>query len=130
MLTLRNLTPFDSVIQDMFRASGWTPALDLVEAPGAYQVHLELPGVAPENVEIEIVDGRLEVRGDKTVARAQEDSTWHRAERGHGRFRRLVTLPDDVDAGKIDAVFEHGVLTITPPKREEAKARRIEIKTR
>jgi len=104
------------------------PPLNLWEDDKNLYVEAELP-------ELELTDLEIFVKGDNQLSikgeRKQPDrgnGTWHRRERGHGRFSRIGELPQYVDSDKVTAELRHGVLTITLPKRKEAKARRIEAK--
>ena len=124
------LFPFGNLFEDLGPASatrGWVPALDFAETPEAYVVHAELPGVDPQGVEISIEDGRLEISGEKSAEQGEAKQGWFRVERNHGSFRRTVELPGAVDTGKVKAEAKNGVLTITLPKHEEAKARKISV---
>jgi len=122
------LFPFD--IENFFGAParrGYVPVLDFAETPEAYVVHVELPGVDPKDVEISIEDGRLEIAGEKSAEQSEEKQGWFRVERSHGSFRRALELPGAVDTGKVKAEARNGVLTITLPKHEEAKAKKISV---
>jgi HSP20 family protein len=124
------LFPFESFFEDFLGAPAarrWVPALDFAETPDAYVVHVEVPGVDPKDVEISIEDGRLEISGEKSAEQSEEHQGWFRVERSHGAFRRAVELPGAVDTGKVKAEASNGVLTITLPKHEEAKARKISV---
>ena len=124
------LFPFESLFEDFWGARanrGWVPALDFAETPDAYVVHVEVPGVDPKEIEISIEDGRLEITGEKAAEQNEEKQGWFRVERSHGSFRRALELPGAVDTGKVKAESRNGVLTITLPKREEAKARKISV---
>jgi HSP20 family protein len=106
------------------------PAADVVETERDLRVMLELPGVAPEDVAVDLENNVLTVVGEKQERRdeGEEKHTWHLMERRYGRFTRSFMLPRDVDQDAIQASFEHGVLTITIPKSEKARRRRIEIR--
>jgi HSP20 family protein len=106
----------------------WTPALDINEAPDRYTVYCELPGVKPDQVDITVNEGVLTVRGERKFYEAQNEENFHRVERRFGAFQRTITLPSAVDSDKIEATFDHGLLTIVIPKAETAKPRRIEVK--
>lgn len=106
--------------------AGWTPATSAVEAADRYVISLDLPGVPAEQVQVVAEQGRLLVSGERPTLDVK--GTAHLAERRYGKFSRAFRLPEAVDAGRIDAQFAHGVLTITLPKREPAIARTIEIK--
>jgi HSP20 family protein len=109
---------------------GWGPALDIAETADAVTVHAEIPGVDPKDVEISISGNELTLRGEKREEHEEKGKAWHRVERRYGSFVRTVSLPAPVDAGKVEAVAQDGVLTVTMPKREEARPRRIEVKVK
>jgi len=106
--------------------------LDVKEDDKAFHVAADLPGLSEKDVEITFEDGVLTIRGDKKIVRDEKQDTWHIIERSHGSFARQIALPKNVDAGAINAEFEHGVLHVMLPKQPEdqAKARRIEIKAK
>lgn len=104
------------------------PALNLWEDENNLYVEAELPGLELSNLEITVTGGnQLSIKGERPQP-TMEKGRWHREERGYGKFSRLVELPFPVCDEKVAAEFKHGVMTITLPKREEAKPRRIEIK--
>ncbi|MHB0956007.1 MAG: Hsp20/alpha crystallin family protein [Pirellulaceae bacterium] len=106
------------------------PPLNLWEDEGNYYVEAELPGSNLDSLEIYVThDRQLHIKGERQQPQAEsERATWHRQERGYGSFQRLMELPGSVDSEKVTAEFSDGVLTLTLPKLEEAKARRIEVK--
>ncbi len=92
-------------------------------------VEAELPGMTLEDLEIFVLGGnQLTIKGERRYPETGQ-STWHRRERGFGKFSRTVTLPFDVDADKIEARLKQGVLTLLMPKSEAAKPRKSEVKT-
>lgn len=106
--------------------AGWVPAVDLQETPDQYVLTAELPGLAREDVEIHLHDGRLTlsgVRRERGVACEQ----YHRVERGHGSFSRTFQLPLPVDADRVVADLRDGVLTVTCQKSHDASVRRINV---
>ena len=111
------------------RASNWLPAIDVRESNDAYRVDVELPAVAPEDVEVSCEDGLLTISGERKYQRANDDERVHRSERLFGRFARSFRLPNDADEDSIEATAAQGVITISVAKRENAKARSIEVKT-
>lgn len=142
MLTTRSLSSLDRMLSlnrafdERFDADpasrAWLPALDVVERGDAYVVTTELPGVTPDQVEVSFEQNVLTLRGTKTPsidARNTGELRVFAAERVHGTFERSVRLPEFVDADRITASFEHGVLTVSIPKAEAAKPRKIEIGT-
>ncbi|MCC6847464.1 MAG: Hsp20/alpha crystallin family protein [Deltaproteobacteria bacterium] len=89
-------------------------------------VKLEVPGVAPEDVAIEAAGRTLTVSGKREVPQPAEGS-FHRRERGAGQFSRSLQLPTDLDLGRAEASYKHGILTVRVPKKEEAKPRQIAV---
>jgi HSP20 family protein len=106
----------------------WTPAVDVYEDKDKVVLHVELPGVEPDGVDVSVEDSTLTIRGERAFARDLEEQNFHRVERRYGAFVRAFTLPATADAERVDASFDKGVLTIEVPKKEEAKPRRIQIK--
>jgi HSP20 family protein len=105
------------------------PPLNLWEDENSLYVEAELPELGLNDLEIVVNgDNQLSIKGERKQPR-QEEGMWHLQERGHGSFSRMGVLPTYVDSDKVTAEFKHGVLTITLPKRKEAKARRVEVKT-
>ncbi len=105
------------------------PALNLTEEGDNFFVRAELPGVKAESVEISVVEGRLVIRGERRVETESPEANYHRREREAGFFRRTIALPARVAPDKVSAGMKNGVLTITLPKAEEAKPRKITVKT-
>jgi len=99
-------------------ASGyvWTPRADVMETPQAVIAQVELPGVRPEQVVVEIVDGDLVVRGERNPDCGGEEPTYIIMERAHGTFARRFALPPGVDGAAISATLADGLLTVTIPK--------------
>lgn len=95
--------------------------------PESVTVTAELPGVSPKDVEVSVVGRRLTIRGERAPAAPGEGVRYHRRERGGGRFGRAVTLPFPVEGDRVAATLKDGVLTVTLPRAEADKPRRIEI---
>ena len=106
----------------------WTPAVDISERKDAYLVTAELPGVKADEVEITFEDGLLTIQGERRFAHDSADEKMHRAERYYGTFRRSITLPIHVEADKIEASMQDGVLQIMIPKAPEVQAKRIQVR--
>jgi HSP20 family protein len=109
-------------------AQAWAPAVDITERKDAYLVAVELPGVAPEDLEITFQDGLLTIQGERHAAHDPAAEKVHRAERRYGPFRRSITLPSHVMADAIEATARDGVLQILVPKATEAQAKRIPVR--
>ncbi|MCU0627443.1 MAG: Hsp20/alpha crystallin family protein [Gemmatimonadaceae bacterium] len=107
--------------------ASWSPALDIAESEAGYTLVLDVPGVSAESLSIGLERGVLTLKGERAPVARDETLRWHRGERAQGGFVRQVTLPSHVDASRITASLEHGVLTITVPKAESAKARQIPV---
>ncbi len=108
-------------------AGAFTPALDVEEDEDRFTLHVELPSVKPEDVEVSLEENVLTIAGERRFYDDREADGFRRIERHFGRFHRAVRLPDRVAADNVEANFRDGLLTITVPKAEEAKPRRIQI---
>jgi HSP20 family protein len=109
-------------------AAATYPALDLWEDENCLYVEAELPGMEIGDLEIYVTgNNQLSIRGERKLP-AVEGGTWHRQERGCGRFSRLLTLPCEVKTDEVEAQLKDGVLTIKLPKSEASKPRRLAIK--
>jgi HSP20 family protein len=106
--------------------TGWSPLVDLEETDDAYVVEAELPGVKRENVNVELVGNELSITGE--IEEQKRKGTVRRQTRRTGRFAYRVSLPSHVDAEKVEATLQDGVLKVGVPKSERAQRRRIEIK--
>jgi HSP20 family protein len=109
-------------------ADGWSPLVDIEEQDDAYVLEAELPGVKREDVNIEIVGNELAITGE--IKERERKGAVRRRTRRTGRFEYRVRLPDQVDASKIDANLDQGVLTVRVPKSAREKRQKIEIKSK
>ncbi len=105
------------------------PAINITEDNDNFYVRAELPGVKPESMDISVVEGRLLIRGERKIGTEDEKTNYHRRERESGFFRRTVALPARVSGDKVFAAMKNGILTITLPKAEESKPRKVTVKT-
>jgi HSP20 family protein len=112
-------------------AAAMPVAIDVKEDDKAFHVTADLPGLTEKDVDVSFDDGLLTIRGEKKVEREEKKDTWHIIERSSGSFARRLSLSAAIDAEKIEAKFEKGVLNVTLPKLAEEKnsARKIEIKS-
>lgn len=108
----------------------WYPVVDVTEDDDAYHVHMELPGLAKEDVKISFKDDVLLVNGEKKSEQKDEKKNYHYYERRYGKFQRAFRINSDVIEDKIDANFKDGVLMIDLPKAEIAKPKEIEVKVK
>ena len=106
----------------------FVPTVDLVEAENEYKVTVDLPGLKPEEVNVEFKGGSLWITGERKEEKEEKDKTYHRIERSYGEFRRVLPLPAEVKEEEIEAKFTDGVLKVTIPKAEVAKTKHIEVK--
>ena len=106
------------------------PAIDISEKDDAYEITAELPGMDEKNVEVKVANGTLVIKGEKKEEKEEKKKDYYLSERHYGSFERRFPVPDAVDAEKIAASFKKGVLTVTLPKKAEAKtpAKTIEVK--
>ena len=119
---------FDGLLSNRGRATqGWVPALDVWETDGEVVYAFDLPGLAKDEISIEVGDDTLTVTGERRRETKEEGDRFFRYERRYGSFSRAVGLPAGVDDSKIVADYENGVLEVHVPKPEEAKPRRIQL---
>jgi HSP20 family protein len=110
------------------RPGGFLPAMDVSENDERYRISLELPGGNKDDVQVELHEAVLTVRGQKKSEREETQEQRRYVERSYGSFSRSFRLPDDADPSRLDASFKDGVLTITVPKTERARPRTISVK--
>lgn len=138
MTPWRQFDGFENRIRQLLEESlgeaepfGWTPAVNVVETDEEMKLTAELPGVSPEDVDIEIEGNILSIRGEKKVEHEEkEEGQFRLYERSYGAFTRSFTLPTTVNADEIAAEFENGVLMVHLPKSVEARGRRIEVRAK
>ena len=108
---------------------GGYPALNVGSTPGSVEIYAFAPGIDPAKVEINLDRGVLTIDGERqsTLPTGDEKSTVHLSERFAGRFRRVVSLPDDIDPNGVSADYRDGVLHVSVKRRESAQPRRIEV---
>lgn len=114
--------------------NGWTfgtsiPSLDISETDKAVEIKLDLPGVTAKEIDIRLNGNLLTVSGERKEEQEKKGKTCHRVERRYGNFSRSITLPCPVQEDEIAAEYRDGVLSITLPKTDEAKARKISVKS-
>ena len=109
------------------RAGAWVPAVDIYETEQNVIVKAELPGIDPKDVEATVHEGTLYLKGERKYEKEVKEEHYHHVERAYGSFARSFELPASIDEDKVQADFKDGVLTLTLPKREEAKAKKIKI---
>ncbi|MEE8399353.1 MAG: Hsp20/alpha crystallin family protein [Desulfobacterales bacterium] len=105
----------------------WHPVVDIYEDEGAFVVTAEIPGVDKKDIEIDVKDRVLTLRGERLSDRASKEDTYYRRERSYGKFERTFSLPENVNADTIEASFKDGVLKLEIPKPEEIKPKSITV---
>ena len=134
MMTLREA--MDRLFDDAFTRplslrDGWSaPAIDMYQTDDEIVVKAALPGIKPEEVQINITGDVLHIKGEMKYEEEKNEKAWHMREQGWGAFERSVALPTDVVTDRAKAEFENGVLVITLPKAEEVKPKTINIKAK
>lgn len=106
---------------------GWMPAVDVRETDDSFLFTAELPGLSKEEVSITFEDNVLTLAGERKFESEESKNEFRRIERSYGRFTRSFTLPREVDGEKVEAKYGSGILTVTVPKTEKSKPRKIEI---
>jgi HSP20 family protein len=136
---IRDVASLQGEVERMFRqafggtsaspAGAFSPALDVEETEDGFTLHVELPSVAAEDVEVSLEENVLTIAGERRFYDEKTADGFRRIERSFGRFHRSVRLPDRVDGEHVQATYRDGLLTVHVPKAEEAKPRRIEVRT-
>ena len=119
---------FDDRLVRSGESVGWTPACDIFEDAEGVTLRFELAGVDPKDVEVRFENGVLTLRGERKIEKQEKQDNYHRVEIAYGAFTRSFSLPTVVDPEKIHAESKHGILTVTLPKKAEAKPRPIQVK--
>lgn len=104
------------------------PSLDLAETEAALEVRMDIPGMEPKDIDIQVNGNLLTISGERKEEKEEKGKTYHRIERRTGSFSRSVTLPCPVKEDAVDAQYKSGILTVKLPKTEEAKAKKISVK--
>jgi HSP20 family protein len=119
-----------SLLPELWSRRDVVPQLDVTEDEKAFHVTIELPGLDEKDVNVSLADRVLAISGEKKAEKEEKDKNAYRRERAYGSFRRALELPGEVDAERIEAKFNKGVLTIDLPKTKEAqqKATKIPVK--
>ena len=139
-ITRRDTNPFSFLQQEIDRlfegvtrnipgfATTTMPSMDISETDKAIEITAELPGLEKKDVELNVADNLLTIRGEKKNEREEKNKDYHLVERSYGSFSRSFTLPPAAVVDEMKASFEDGVLTLEIPKKEEVKPRQISIK--
>ncbi|MBK7631759.1 MAG: Hsp20/alpha crystallin family protein [Ignavibacteriales bacterium] len=117
-------------VDEEYENAVWTPLTDIYENNDNFTLKVDLPGIKKEDVKIAFTNGKLNISGERVQQAENKDEKCHRIEKAYGKYFRSFTLPELIQAEKINAEFADGQLTITIPKAEEAKPKEIEIKVK
>ncbi len=121
---------FDETVARRFPGFGeWKPSVDVVDKGAEFVVRADLPGYSPENVEINVQENAVSIRGEVKEEREAKKGEYHVRERSYGTFARALPLPVPIKPDLARATFKNGVLEITLPKEEIAKGRTLRIDT-
>ena len=132
---------FERSMEDLFRRSffpalwggapiegmGWEPAVDVYEEDGKYVVKAELPGLKKDDIDVSVSGDTLTIKGERKDEREEKEENYYLSERSYGNFVRSMTLPSMVDADKIEANFDDGLLEVKLPKSEKAEAKKVKV---
>lgn len=122
---------FEDVMNRMFNEPAgirpWTPPVDIVENENELVLTADVPGVKMDDIDIKLEDGTLTISGNREFVCEKKEGGYHRMERAYGKFQRAFSLPESVDAEKVAAAYDNGVLRVTLPKKEIAKPRSIKV---
>jgi len=111
-----------------FRTSGVTPSMDISETDKDIEITAELPGLEEKDVQVNVADGVLTIKGEKKAEKEEKEKNYHRIERSYGSFYRSLQLPSGVNADAIKATLKNGVLKVTVSKPAAAQPKKIEVK--
>lgn len=106
----------------------WNVAIDVLENEDVYTIKASVPGLAADDLDLTLEDNVLTIKGEIQAEESEENEQFHIRERRYGRFSRSVRFPVNVDADNVEATYENGILTLSVPKAEEVKPRKIAVK--
>jgi HSP20 family protein len=114
---------------DLADPTAWVPNVEVLRQANNFVVRVDLPGVAPDEIDISIDDGLLTIAGERTQERREDDDGFVRTERSYGAFLRTIVLPEGADESRIEAKVDNGVLEINVPIAGENRSRRIAVQS-
>lgn len=120
---------FESYYPGHFRPAPGYPAMNIWTSEDGLKVTAELPGVRSDDIDINVVGETLTLSGERKVDQLKEGTRYHRQERGYGKFTRSIQLPFPVNVNQVQATFKDGVLSVSLPRAEEDKPRKIAVKS-
>ncbi len=124
---MNRLFGFSLTREPALSAGQFAPAVDISDTRDKFLVKADLPGLKKDEIEISVQDNVLTIRGEKKKDSEVKEDDYYRSERFHGSFSRTIQFPAAINSDKIEARYENGVLSVTLPKKEEAKPKQIKI---
>ena len=130
---------FDRMFDDFFGVDrhrtemenyDWAPRVNVEELEDRFEITAELPGMKKDDIDIEVTDGVLTIKGERAFEKEEKDTNYHVCERSYGTFRRGFTLPENVNADGIEAEYKDGILRLGVPKVEPEKPREIKVEVK
>jgi HSP20 family protein len=121
---------FDSLFETAPAVRGYSaayPGVNIWEDGDAAYLEAELPGVTMDDIEVLVTGNEVTINGERKISEPEGGASYRRRERGGGRFSRTLSLPWDIDAAKVEATLHDGVLTVTLPKCESCKPRKVKV---
>lgn len=115
----------------LMRTDFFKPSLDIASDAKEYSVKVDLPGIDKENISVEYANNTLKIKGEKRQEKEEKEKNYYRVERSYGSFERVLDMPEDADADKIESSFKDGVLNVTIPRKAlpSANTKHIAIKS-
>ncbi|MGE5192422.1 MAG: Hsp20/alpha crystallin family protein [Deltaproteobacteria bacterium] len=107
----------------------FSPACDLSETADAFQIRMDVPGIKPEDITVQVTGDSVQISGERKEEKEEKGKTYHRLERRSGSFSQMLRLPTPVNEDKVQAEFSDGVLTVTLPKTEATKVKTVKVKS-
>jgi len=118
---------FESLNSSELETGTWLPKVDIYETDERYVINAEIPGLKKEDIDIDLKENTLTIKGEKKFEEKTEKDNYVRVERRYGTFQRSFALSENADAEKINASYSNGVLKVSIPKKEEAKPKQIKV---
>ena len=130
---------FDKMFDDFFGVNGrrmdlqnfdWTPRVNVEEQEERFEITVEVPGMKKEEIDIEVQDNVLTIKGERRFGKEEKDTSYHIFERSYGTFKRAFTLPENVKSDDIEAEYRDGILKLALPKAEPQKPKEIKVEVK
>ncbi len=115
--------------EDPMDRGAWSPPVDIYETEKDIVVSAELPGIDQKDVDVEVREGVLTIKGERRFMKDVKEESYHRVERSYGRFSRVFALPKNVETEKVSAHYDKGVLEVRLPKSAKSQAHTVKIET-